>query len=42
MGVCRGECRGVHKGAHRGAYRGYHLLSLSTVDLVGDNQEFEV
>ena len=33
---------GVHRGARRDAQRDYHCLSLATIDLVGDNREFEV
>ena len=49
-GVHGGVCRGVRGGAQRGAWRGvggvlvhgYHWLPLATIDLVGDNKEFEV
>ena len=44
QGVHRGVHRVASRGAHRGASRGVHrgLLSLTTIDLVGDNREFEV
>ena len=37
--VCVGA---THKGAHSHTYTGYHWFSLATIDLVGDNREFEV
>ena len=40
---CRGvrECRGCQR--HRGpGVPGYHWLPLATIDLVGNNREFEV
>ena len=43
LGGTWGACRG-HVGAHRG-HIGGHLggtLPLATIDLVGDNREFEV
>ena len=38
-------CTEVHGGVHEGAslfVLGYHWLPLATIDLVGDNREFEV
>ena len=37
-----GAHRAVHRGMHRSVHRDYHLLPLVTIDLVGDNREFEV
>ena len=53
MEVCGGVHRGVHGGACRGVCEvvhevallfvlGYHWFALATIDLVGDNREFEV
>ena len=39
--VHRGVCGGVHEGALLFVL-GYHWLTLATIDLVGDNREFEV
>ena len=36
-----GVCRGVYDGALLFVH-GYHWLPLATIDLVGDNREFEV
>ena len=38
-GTQRDAWRGVQKGAQRGAWR---WLPLATINLVGDNREFEV
>ena len=38
-GVCRGVCGGVHGGCMEGCAEG---LPLATINLVGDNREFEV
>ena len=37
-----GGCRGVHGGASSLFVLGYHWLPIATIDLVGDNREFEV
>ena len=42
MGAHRGHIGGACRGHIRGAFvLGYHWLPLATIDLVGDNREFE-
>ena len=40
---CTEGCMEVHGGVHGGAWRGvWRWLPLATINLVGDNREFEV
>ena len=39
MQRCTERCKEVHEGV---LVHGYHWLPIATIDLVGDNREFEV
>ena len=45
---CAEECGGAQRCTHRCAWSpllyilGYHWLPLATIDLVGDNREFDI